>query len=113
MPYTNGPDIYGNNYQMFITCEENGKISSSEYGQMIVRMEPADFFFLFDKSIGHPLQDNIWKYEVKLNGMRAYLSLKEEFLHEDLPRYAPEGNAPQEEQAEELTEEQPIEEPIN
>lgn len=72
------PTIYGDKYQMFITCDENGNITSAEYGQMMVRMEPADFFFLYQEIEGNKIMENIENYKVQINGYKPSLVLKEE-----------------------------------
>lgn len=72
------PDIYGDKYQLFITCDDEGNITSAEYGQMIVRLDPADFFFVVTKEEGDILNDNISKYKIQIDGFRPSLVLKEE-----------------------------------
>ncbi|MEK4754786.1 hypothetical protein MKX72_19995 [Priestia sp. FSL R5-0597] len=72
------PNIYGDQYQLFITCDDEGNITSAEYGQMIVRLDPADFFFVVTKEEGDILNDNISKYKIQIDGFRPSLVLKEE-----------------------------------
>ena len=102
------PNIYGDKYQLFITCDDEGNITSAEYGQMIVRLDPADFFFVVTKEEGDILNDNISKYKIQIDGFRPSLVLKE------VPAEEPPVEEPVEEPAtDEPTEETPVDEPTN
>lgn len=71
------PTIFGDKYQIFITCDEEGNISSAEFGQMIVRMDEADFFFIKKEDEVHEIMENIENYKVQVNGFKPALVLKE------------------------------------
>jgi hypothetical protein len=71
------PTIYGDKYQIFITCDDEGNISSAEFGQMIVRMDEADFFFIKHEEEAHEIMENIEKYKIQIDGFKPSLVLKE------------------------------------
>lgn len=79
------PQIFGDKFQMFITCDEEGNVTSAEYGQMIVRMEEADFFFLYPSAKGNEIMENIENYKVQIDGYKPSLVLKEVPIEETEP----------------------------
>jgi len=83
------PTIFGDKYQLFIECDEQGNITSADYGQMIVRMDPADFFFIYQEDEGSEIMENIEKYKVQLDGFKASLVLKEVPVEEETPTEEP------------------------
>lgn len=96
----NMPTIFGDKYQMFITCDEEGNISSAEYGQMIVRMEEADFFFLYHEDRGNEIMENIENYKVQIDGFKPSLVLKEAPVEEpEAPAETTEPTEPTSEQS--------------
>ncbi|MED3974619.1 hypothetical protein P4639_14595 [Priestia megaterium] len=71
------PTIFGDKYQLFVEVDEEGNITSAEYGQMIVRMDSADFFFIKHEDEGNKIMENIENYKIQLDGYKASLVLKE------------------------------------
>lgn len=78
------PTIFGDKYQLFIECDEQGNITSADYGQMIVRMDPADFFFIYQEDEGNEIMENIHKYKIKIDGFKASIVLKDEYVEEEV-----------------------------
>lgn len=76
------PTIYGDKYQIFITCDEQGNITSAEFGQMIVRMEEADFFFLKHEDEAHEIMENVEKYRIQIDNFKPSLVRKEPIIEE-------------------------------
>jgi hypothetical protein len=83
------PTIFGDKYQIFITCDEEGNISSAEFGQMIVRMDEADFFFIKHEEEAHEIMENIEKYKIQVNGYKPAIVLKEVPVEEETPEEPP------------------------
>lgn len=73
-----GVDIMEKQYQVFVTVDDEGNLISMDLGEMIVRTEPADFFFMVGEEIRQDLMEHAYNYRVVLNGYRASLVLKEE-----------------------------------
>jgi len=77
-----------NLYQVFVTVDDTGKLTSAEVGQYIVQTEPFDFFFMVDEETGKDLQTNARYYKVVLVGFKASL-VKEEPPIEETPEEPP------------------------
>lgn len=101
------PQIFGDKFQMFITCDEEGNVTSAEYGQMIVRMEEADFFFLYPSAKGNEIMENIENYKVQIDGFKPSLVLKEAPIEEPTPEPTPETEPEPETQPEPTPEQEP------
>lgn len=65
-----GPERY---YQIFITVDDNGEITTCDIGERIVRTEPADFFFMVGESVAQDLMERAFNYKIVVNGYRAGL----------------------------------------
>ncbi|WP_374187426.1 hypothetical protein ACEPPU_24055 [Priestia aryabhattai] len=64
-------------YQIFITVDDEGNITTAEMGRYIIRLEPCDFFFVVNEEEYKEIEPNIKNYKVALNGYRSELVLKE------------------------------------
>lgn len=60
-------------YQVYVTVDSEGNLTSCEVGKRIVRIEPCDFFFLVDEELGEDLMVNAQNYKVVMNGFRPEL----------------------------------------
>lgn len=77
------PTIFGDKYQIFITCDEEGNITSAEFGQMIVRMEEADFFFIKQEEEAHEIMENVERYKIQIDNFKPSLVRKEPIVEEE------------------------------
>ncbi|MFE4119947.1 hypothetical protein [Priestia sp. YIM B13486] len=69
-------------YQVFVTVDTEGNVTSAQVGRYIVQTEPFDFFFIEDEETGKDLQTNAKYYKVVLNGFKASLVQDEPAVEE-------------------------------
>lgn len=99
-------DFAQKNYKVYVNVREDGTIADAEIGENVVRIEPADFFFIVNddfleknETTIEEFKNTIQYYKVVLNGFKA------ELVKGEIPVV--------EEPAEEPTTETPTEEPTN
>lgn len=73
-------DFAQKNYKVYVNVREDGSISDAEIGEYVVRIEPADFFFIVNddyldenETTIDEFRNTIQYYKVVLNGMKAQL----------------------------------------